>query len=196
MVVGLAGKSCAGKNAVADLLVKKGWDSVDMDLMAHRILNELSEEAASLFGKGILDHAGQVDRKALGKIVFSDPARLKKLEDLLYPELHKKLDLLLEQQDDTSPSLILNAAALEKRDFWKKCDCILWVTAPLFVRLFRARKRDGKSFPELMRRFHAQRKLNPQYFFNRVDIYVIKNGGNRKRLEKRIDRWLKALPSE
>lgn len=196
MILGLAGKSCAGKNVLAQLLVKRGWESIDLDLLSHQVLEEKSSQAAALFGPGILGPGGRVDRNKLGTLVFGDPVKLKQLEDLIYPELHRLLDVKIRSRDENSYPLIINAAALEKSAFWKKCDGIIWVKAPLSVRFIRACRRDHKSPAALIRRFHAQRKLNPQYFFQRVDIYTIKNGGNRKRLEKRLDRWLQALPSE
>ena len=196
MVWGLAGKSCAGKNAVAEFLADRGWETLDMDRLSHDVLDRLAPEAAACFGKDILDGQGTVDRAVLGRIVFADPAELKKLEELIYPELHRHLDRLLEERNDSSPPLVINAAALEKSDFWKICGGILWVKAPWLLRLWRGWKRDRKSLIDMVRRFHAQRQLKPQHFFQRVDIYTIKNGGNRKRLEKRIERWLRALPPE
>ena len=196
MVLGLAGKSCAGKNLLAELLMERGWESIDMDLLSHQVLENKSSEAAGLFGPGVLGPEGQVERRKLGAVVFADPLKLQQLENLIYPELHCLLEEILKGRRKDSPPLIINAAALEKSDFWKKCDGIIWVEAPLFVRFIRACRRDHRSPAALFRRFHAQRKLNPQYFFQRVDIYTIKNGGNRKRLEKRIDRWLQILPSE
>ena len=195
MVVGLAGRSCAGKNAVAQILEEKGWETVDMDLMGHEVLDTLSAEAAALFGEEILDGKGGVDRKKLGPLVFSSPEKLKQLEQLVYPEMHRRLDAHLSQRGAVS-SLVINAAALEKSDFWKKCDILLWVTASWPIRLFRAWKRDRRSLFNLIRRFRAQKQLNPQYFFKRVDTYTIKNDGTRKGLERRIDRWLEHLPPE
>ncbi|OQY33622.1 MAG: dephospho-CoA kinase [Spirochaetaceae bacterium 4572_59] len=196
MVLGLAGKSCAGKNVLADLLVKRGWESIDMDLLSHQVLEEKSFEAAALFGHGVLGAEGRVDRQKLASLVFSDPLKLKQLENLIYPELHGLLNNKIASRDENPLPLLINAAALQKSEFWKICDAIIWVEAPLPVRFIRACRRDRKSPMALIRRFHAQRKLNPQYFFQRVDIYTIKNGGSRKRLEKHIDRWLQALPSE
>ncbi len=189
MIAGLAGKSCAGKNLIAEILQDRGWDAVDMDRMSHEVLEGLSEEAAVLFGDAILTDSRKVDRKALGQIVFSDPEKLKDLENLIYPVLHDRLDDYLKNRKTGQP-LLINAAALEKSDFWKICDLVLWVDAPWPVRLLRARKRDKKPYRQLVQRFRAQGKLKPQYFFKRVDIYIIKNGGSRKRLEKSIDKWL------
>ena len=196
MIVGLAGRSCAGKNQVARILEEKGWDSLDMDLMAHDILEELSPRAAELFGQDILDSRGRADRKKLGPLVFADPEKLKILEDLLYPELQKKLETLLAARKESDPPVILNAAALEKSRFWENCDALIWVHSCWIRRLYRAWKRDRKPLKELFRRFQAQRQLKPQYFFHKVDTYIIKNDGTRKALNNRIDRWLASLPPE
>ncbi len=196
MIYGLAGKSCSGKNQVAALLEEKGWVSLDLDVMSHQILSDFSSQAADLFGKKILDETGRVDRKKLGPIVFSDPRKLKTLEDLIYPELDRRLSSLIRDRQQAEKPLILNAAALQKSDFWKKCDRILWVSSPWYIRFWRAWRRDGKSFRNLMKRFQSQRELNPQYFFSKVDTYIIKNDGTRKRLKKQIERLLSILPPE
>ncbi len=195
MIIGLAGKSCSGKNAVADYLAQKGFETVDMDLMAHSALNALGARLSAEFGSGILDSEDAVDRKALGAIVFQNPEKLKKLEDILYPELHRMLDAHIRSLP-AGCSVAVNAAALEKGGFWEKCDRILWIEAPFCLRLFRALKRDNRSLPEILRRFAAQKQLKSQYFFSRVDTSIIRNGFTRKALRRRVDRWIEYLPSE
>ncbi|MDC7234328.1 MAG: dephospho-CoA kinase [Spirochaetales bacterium] len=195
MIIGLAGKSCSGKNQIAALLQEKGFETVDMDLMAHEALGALAAALSAAFGSSILDEEDQIDRVELGRIVFTNPEALKKLEDILYPELHRRLDAILADLR-RGETLIVNAAALQKADFWKKCDRILWVEAPLPVRLFRAYKRDRRSVKDLISRFRSQRELKSQYFFSRVDTYIIRNGSTRKALRKKVDKWIKDLPPE
>jgi len=196
MIFGLAGKSCSGKNEVARILESRGWKTLDMDLMAHQVLEELAGEAAGLFGSGILSSDGGVDRQVLGRIVFSDPRQLARLEELIYPVLHRKLEEEIAGLPAGGPPLVVNAAALQKGDFWRRCDGIIWVAAPWPVRLLRAAGRDGRSLTDLLRRFRSQKELKPQYFFSRVDTYTITNAGSRKGLNRRVQHWIQSLSLE
>ena len=195
MITGLAGKSCAGKNAVASILEEKGFKVVDMDLMVHELQIRMASELITEFGPDIDDGRGGVDRRALGGIVFSDPSRLRKLENMLYPKLHKELDAIVKALP-SSTQLIVNAAALQKGEFWKRCDHILWVQAPWFIRLYRAMKRDERSLLQIIRRFANQRQLKSQYFFSRVDTSIIRNGFSRSALRKRVEAWIEDLTME
>jgi dephospho-CoA kinase len=195
MIIGLAGKSCSGKNQVAEILKQKGFHCIDMDLMAHDLLEAMKLTLSSAFGPSILDFEGRVDRKKLGNIVFSDSLLLKKLEDLLYPELHNELTRYLKEVEPGIPT-VLNAAALQKGEFWRRCDIVIWVKAPLFLRLFRAYKRDKRSLLHLIKRFRAQKQLKSQYFLSRVDTYIIRNGLTRSVLQNEVETWIKHLPPE
>lgn len=195
MIIGLAGKSCSGKNQVAEILKERGFDTLDMDMMAHEVLNSLAAALTAAFGSEILDEEDHVDRVSLGAVVFENPEALQKLEDILYPELHKELDKYIKKLPEAKV-LVVNAAALEKADFWKKCDHIIWVQAPFLIRLYRAVKRDRRSIKDLMSRFRAQRQLKSQYFFSRVDTYIIRNRSTRAVLRKRVDKWIKYFPPE
>jgi dephospho-CoA kinase len=195
LIIGLAGKSCAGKNAVASILEEKGFRVLDMDLMVHEIQLRMAPELIARFGPTVDDGKGGIDRSALGRIVFSDPARLRQLEEMLYPRLHKELDGIVAS---ASPGtrLVVNAAALQKGEFWKRCDRILWVHAPWPVRLYRAWKRDDRSLIQIIRRFANQRQLKSQYFFSRVDTSIIGNGLSRSDLRKKVEAWIQDLTTE
>jgi dephospho-CoA kinase len=91
-------------------------------------------------------------------------------------------------------SCVINAALLHRSAAFKKLDYILLVKAPLIIRLFRARKRDGLPWRVLLARFKSQREFDSQYFREKTDINIINNtacifasGICRKNLEKRID---------
>jgi len=195
MIIGLAGRSCSGKNLVASMLISRGFDSVDMDLMVHDQLNKMADILIPEFGTAVLGHENKINRRALGEIVFANTEKLKRLEDLLYPGLHESLNLLLEQRGHEN-HLVINAAALQKDDFWKHCDCVLWVKSPLLLRVLRGWRRDHRPPREIIKRFAAQKELKSQYFFSRVDTYIIRNGISRSALQRRVNQWVKYLLTE
>ncbi|QEN07127.1 dephospho-CoA kinase [Oceanispirochaeta crateris] len=195
MIIGLAGKSCSGKNQIAEMLEFRGFLCIDLDLEVHRLQESMKEILLTNFGDSILDSHGQIDRRALGQIVFKSPPLLKKLEDLLYPKLDESLNRII---CDARPGahIILNAAALQKGEFWKRCDLVIWVSAPWGLRFLRALKRDQRSLLHICRRFRAQKELKSQFFLSRVDTYIIRNGFTRSVLQKRVDSLIKHLPPE
>ncbi len=195
MIIGLAGKSCAGKNAVASILEEKGFKVVDMDRMVHELQSRMSGVLIAEFGPSIDDGTGGIDRRALGQIVFSDPGRLKKLEDMLYPQLHSELEAIAAAAA-AEQHLVINAAALQKGAFWKRCDRVLWVDAPFLLRLYRAWRRDDRPLIQIIRRFVNQRQLKSQYFFSRVDTSTIGNGLSRTVLRKKVEAWIEDLTTE
>ncbi len=197
MILGLAGKSCSGKNVVASILAEKGFLCLDMDVMAHQVLSSLKEELPPLFGPSVLNHNGEVNRKHLGAMVFKDARKLKSLENLLYPPLHKALEEEIQKErQGRNRSVVINAAALAKGDFWQKCDKIWWVESPFFLRFFRALKRDKASPLSILRRFSAQRELKPQYFFSKVDTSIIRNGFASGSLVKQVESGITDISAE
>ena len=76
MVVGVVGKSCSGKDETVKFLVNEGFYEINGDKLGHEALKQKVDELVSSFGSTILKD-GEVDRKILGPIVFSDPEKLK-----------------------------------------------------------------------------------------------------------------------
>lgn len=87
-VVGLTGGIGSGKSAVADAFAAIGAEIVDTDALAHR-LSALGERGLfairAAFGDGVLAPNGELDRAALRKRVFSNPADRERLEAVLHP---------------------------------------------------------------------------------------------------------------
>ena len=92
--IGLTGGIASGKTTVASILADLGFPVIDADLLSRKAVKPGTKGLAkvvSTFGGVILDEDGQLNRGKLGKIVFDDPSKLKKLESIIHPEI----DLLL-----------------------------------------------------------------------------------------------------
>jgi len=88
LLVGLTGGIASGKSTVAARLVEHGMELVDADAIARAQLRPDSavwHRVVEHFGAGVLDAEGAVDRAALGRIVFADPARRAELNELTHP---------------------------------------------------------------------------------------------------------------
>ena len=88
LVIGLTGPIAAGKSQVARMLAELGAEIIDADAVYRELMrppSPLLDRVVEHFGPGILDQAGGLDRAALGKIVFNDPAELVTLESMTHP---------------------------------------------------------------------------------------------------------------
>jgi dephospho-CoA kinase len=188
MVIGISGKYCAGKNAAVDILEKRGFVSIDVDKLGHRVLEEKKETILSVFGPEAVAPGGGIDRKRLGDIVFSDRAALERLESILHPRMTALTREFLDAH--RSRDRVINAAILFKMGLHRFCDTIFWITAPVQVRFFRALSRDGFHPIRILRRICAQRGMKPQHSRENVDIHIIDNPGSLQTLEAGIEKYL------
>jgi dephospho-CoA kinase len=91
MVLGLTGGIGCGKSTAARFFEEVGFRRIDTDeIVRNRVLHlpEVVAAIAGRFGPQTLTAEGRVDRPAVAKIVFSDDAELRWLEDLVHPRLH------------------------------------------------------------------------------------------------------------
>lgn len=183
MILGLAGKSGSGKNCIADYLETKGFAHFDLDLWAHKGLSENKEILFHQFGNAILDGENNIDRKALGQMVFSSAEKRQKLQGILYPWLEKIIVKEMEQHKNA----VLNGALLSESSLQNLCDGVLWVKAPLLRRLLRLKKRDHRGFFHLWKRLYSQRFLSPQLFLSEVDIHIVRNHRSLESCYRQID---------
>ena len=176
MLIGLTGKYCAGKNYVASLLEARGLPVLDVDKVGYIALDSRKEEIFARFGRDVQKPDGTVDRRLLGEKVFGKPAELAALEAIVHPEANR----MTEEWAAKYKTCVINAALLHRSVLFDKLDRIIVVTAPLFTRLARARKRDGLSWITLFTRFLRQRKFDSQYLAAKAEIYIVENSGKSK----------------
>jgi dephospho-CoA kinase len=132
----------------------------------------------------VLARFGTVDRKELGRVVFSDPAALGALEAITHPWLAAEI----RSQVARAPGdVVINAALLHKQGLFRLCQVVVWVQAPLVTRILRARTRDGWTWSRILRRIWAQRKLGPQVFPRDVDILRVDNAGSLERARMKLE---------
>lgn len=91
--IALTGGIATGKSRVRARLEALGLPAVDADAIVHELLGpgEVAARVAARFGPGILDGAGGVERRALGRIVFGDAASRAELEAILHPLVYQRV---------------------------------------------------------------------------------------------------------
>jgi dephospho-CoA kinase len=184
-LIGLTGGYCAGKNLVGSMLEKRGFLVIDVDKLGHAALEQAKDEVARVFGPDAITPEGNVDRRALGRLVFGKPKDLAKLEAIVHPIAIRMTDEIVEKHPERT--IVVNAALLYRMPITTRCDFILVVKAPFLLRALRGMNRDRLSFAQVLSRMARQRTLRPQRSQEFVDRYTIGNWGNPARLVARVE---------
>jgi dephospho-CoA kinase len=184
MIIGVAGQYCSGKNTVTDILLDYGFKEIDVDSYGHRALSAKREEIIDQFGDKIDDGKGGIDRRKLGKEVFGNPEKLKKLEDVVHPLMIKWIITEVREKDYDQ---VINAALLFKMGLHKVCDLVIWVSAPLIIRIMRAGRRDKLNLTQIMKRIMSQKELKPYFPSQNVDIEIVRSFGGEKPVRRRVE---------
>lgn len=203
----------SGKNYICSLLEKRlplneRFVSVDADILVHKaikiassdILNAFSEEAKNA-GIELKNPDGSLNRRAIGRLVFSRPDLLKKQEKIVYPIVIKLTREFVENARKENPNakIAINATVAYKTpEILEMCDLILFVTAPFFTRLKRAKKRDLQSenpltIHQIMQRFKSQRNLYAEYKKTGIPVVKVRNFGSEEKILKRLEKLFRKL---
>ena len=162
--IGITGGTGSGKTTALEVIEKLGGLALDCDEIYHQLLlqnDELKSELSRHFPGVLVD--GEIDRKKLGKLVFSDPAALLKLNEITHKYVDEEVERRIMEWDKKGGTFTaIDAIALLESDIAKKCDVIVGITAPEEVRISRIMRRDGIDISKARQRIDAQK---PESFF-------------------------------
>ena len=190
--MGITGSIASGKSEVSGYFESKGYPAIYEDEVGHQALLDprILKETVRSFGKGILGAHGNIDRKALGRIVFEDPLALRLLNDIVHTwmiaQTLARFDAL---EKDRHPLVFLEAAILFEMGLDQHVDSIVFVDAPRKTRIQRLMSSRDYDIVEAERRVKAQRIRQ----YKAKSHYVISNEGTLETLYRRCDRVLSAL---
>jgi dephospho-CoA kinase len=183
-VIALTGGIGSGKSLVANYFFSLGAEVIDADQLARQAIERGSEgfdEVLATFGDGILKD-GDIDRRALGEIVFADPEKRKLLEGIIHPPVQQALaDARKSLAEDQI--LIYEIPLLVETNAATKFDLVITVEAPLDARIERLKKR-GLLQSEIEKRIANQ--ATPEARKSVANI-VIENSGNEEDLLRKVE---------
>lgn len=197
-IIGLTGGIGSGKSTVAGLLESLGAKVIDSDRVAHEELRspEVVDTLRSWWGPGIVVD-GVVDRKALGALVFADPEKLRRLEELLYPRIHRRRKEVIDgfAGNRDVRAFVLDAPKLHEAGVDGECDAVIFVDADDDVRFERVTGSRGWSREEWGRREKLQIPLDKKRSL--ADYVLVNNhsdvGSLRPEIERIFDSVLKTF---
>jgi dephospho-CoA kinase len=157
VIIGLTGNIATGKSVVRRMLEHLGAFGIDADALGHRALDPTSPsftQVLEAFGTSIRDDTGHIDRTALGRIVFSDPLALKRLEAIVHPLIRQAIAMLIEHA--SQKVIVIEAIKLLEGDLYTLCDSI-WVTeAAPETQLARLKNKRNMHPEEALQRIQSQ----------------------------------------
>jgi dephospho-CoA kinase len=197
LLVGLTGNIGSGKSTVAALLSERGATIIDADVLARRAVEAGTSAYRAIverWGTSILSTDGAIDRGALRRIVFTDPAELEQLNAFVHPEVEKMRAALVEQSRERGDRLVVcDIPLLFERRMTEHFDRIVLVDAPRPVRLERLVRERGLRETEAMDMIVAQ--MPAELKRARAD-HVIDNDGTLTELDQRVAEVWSALQQE
>jgi len=172
-VLGITGGTGCGKTTALACVQELGGMVIDCDEVYHRLLQEdaaLLEKIAIRF-PGTVEN-GQLQRKKLGNLVFSDEQALLDLNCITHAAVKAEVLRLMPK----TPTLIaIDAIGLFEGGLAELCNATVAVTAPEEMRIARLMEREGISREYAEKRIRAQK--SNAYFAGLCD-YTLDNGGN------------------
>lgn len=189
MNIGLTGGIATGKSTVSQMLVARGAALIDADVVARRIMEPGHPVLAAVvkrFGKTVLLENGQLNRKRLGEIVFSDYLERKALEDITHPAIRQEMKAEMEtlEQEDPERLVVADIPLLYESGLEELYERIMVVYVPRSLQLERLVKRDGLTQEQAELRLAAQMDIEEKR--RRADI-VINNSGSCEETESQVD---------
>lgn len=196
-VLGILGGIASGKSLVSRELARLGAEVIDADRLGHEVLREPDVIAAaqSRWGDVVLGTDGELDRRQIAQIVFSQtPQGITErqfLEQLTHPRIAAKMRDQISQlaTQGAVDAVVLDAALLLEAGWDEYCDQILFVDAPLEIRQARAASR-GWSPEDFAAREAAQRSLAEKRSRSTV---VIDNSASPEKTIAQIQRFWNSL---
>ena len=174
LVIGLTGKTGAGKSTVALRLKERGCYIIDGDVIARQITEKGSAILPPLqkaFGYDILDENGELIRKKLAQRAFSSKENTALLNSITHPEITRRFQNELAKAEKQGYKIaVIDAAALLESEGKSLCRKIVVVHADEKTRLERVLKRDGITTEQAMIRIKAQKA--DEYYFSYADIII------------------------
>ncbi len=197
LVIGLTGGIGTGKSEAARHMVSLGAALIDADVVGHEAYQPNAEawrEVVGVFGEGILQPSGEIDRRSLGAIVFSDPAQLARLNGIMHPLMARMVQERIDGLQAEGAEVVVVEAALLYEAGWDSLVQEVWVTdASEEAVIHRLAQRNGMSEEEARRRLASQMSRSER--LERADI-VIDNSGEVAEMRQVIDELWKSRVKE
>lgn len=181
--IGITGGIGSGKSVVSRVFGLLGIPVYDSDQRARWAMEHdalLREQLLAAFGPGAYTQEGQLNRSALARTVFNDPAQLARLNALVHPRVADDFARwAAAQQAAGAPYVLKEAALLFESGAYKTLDRVITVAAPLAVREARVLRRDPHRTAADVQAIidkqlgEAERQQRADYLIHNDDVQLV-----------------------
>ncbi len=187
--VGLTGNIASGKTYAGSVFSLLGAHVIDADQVVHDLLAPGTGTYINIikaFGEQILNANREIDRRKLGRIVFSDPEKRAALNALTHPEVRTEI---LRRISDLEKSfsngiIIVDAALMVETGGYKAYDCLIVVKCDPALQISRLMNRDGFTEAEARSRMSSQMPIEEKV---RLADYTINTSGTLKQTQAQVE---------
>ena len=183
-VIGLTGGIGCGKSLAAQYFAELGALVIDADQLARAAIERGSDgfdEVVALFGDSILKD-GNIDRRALGELIFKDPIAKTKLENIIHPFVRREFEEAVASLNGDQV-LVYEIPLLVETNAHEKFDLVITVESEMENRIARLRGR-GMHISEIEGRVAAQATRE-----QRIEVadFLIENDGSEDELLRQVE---------
>ncbi len=181
LIAGLTGGMACGKSFVAEAFGDLGCHIVEADDLGREVMRPgggAFHNVVQIFGRDIVDEEGNIDRATLARRVFTDPAALSKLNNIVHPAVRARARQIFEDIREQSPRavIIYVAAILIESGAYREVQKIVVVKCSKESQMERAMQRPGAVQADVMARIATQMPLEAKL---RFADYVIDTDGTK-----------------
>jgi dephospho-CoA kinase len=186
MRVGLTGGVASGKSTVAGMLADLGAVVIDADLLAREVVAPGTDglaEVVAAFGSGVLTAEGELDRPAMGVLVFADESRRRVLEGIIHPRVRSRA-AEIEASAAEGAVVVHDIPLLTETGQAGAFDAVVVVDVPVETQVERMVGLRGMSREDALARVAAQATREERLA---IATHVIDNTGTLEELRARVD---------
>lgn len=187
-ILGLTGPSGSGKTLFSIFLGSRGYPCINADELYHSMLvppSALLDSIRAEFGDSFFDENGELNRKALGRLVFSSKESLERLNATVLPAVIEKIRSIAKYYEQNGAKiLIIDAPTLFEAGYDKSCDMTVSILAPASLRVERISERDEISTSDALLRTQAQK--DDSFYYERSDRVIV-NDADEEALKRQAE---------
>jgi len=190
-VIGLTGGIGTGKSTVAAFLEKQGATILNADQIGHEVYvpgRPAFHELVEAFGREIIGEDGNIDRKKLGGIVFSDPKQMTRLNSVVHPRMKGIMREKLQDLARSGTAIAVIEAAILFEARWDDLADEVWVTsAPPEIAAQRVAERSALSLEQVKKRIKSQ--MSDEKRVSRANAVIDTSGDMESTITNAREKW-------
>ena len=185
-VIGLTGGIATGKSMVSAILESAGAVIIDADRIARKVVKKnlpAYRQIVDTFGGSVLLPDGEINRTALGNLIFNDPRKKQLLNTIVHPQVEKETHRQLKQIKKNNPNalVILDIPLLFEANMHKDLSEVIVVYAPEHIQIKRLMERDHLAQEDALARIRSQMPIEEK---KSLATMVIDNSGTLEHTRK------------